>query len=787
MRCRRAFANAVRIVGGLVAFIGGVSSSGPLSGQAGGVAREDVSSSDDFSKKVEPFLARHCFGCHGHEKPRGDLVLDRFHDAAAAFAEAGVWEKVLRRIQAREMPPKARPRPEEAEIADIQAWLELAAQGGDRRRSDPGRVTLRRLNRAEYNNTIRDLVGVDFRPGDDFPADDVGYGFDNIGDVLSLPPLLAEKYLAAAEAISEKAIETGPAPGPPSRRFEADKLDCTAAESEKKQDFVALLSEGEVGTTFSFPQAGKYVLRVEAYQRRAGKESALMAFRCDGRELSRANVEAFRSSPGKYEAQVDVEPGDRRVAVAFLNDFRDPEAQDPKRRDRDLVVNYLEIVGPVDVKPRRSEPHERIVICDMSGPDRPACLEQILERFASRAYRRPATPDEVQRLVAIVESVAGDGASLAEALRVAVTAVLVSPYFLFRVELDPEPRNADHAHAVNDFELAARLSYFLWSSLPDDELWSLARAGKLSEDATLESQALRLLKDAKSAALTEGFCSQWLTLRNLAVASPDHGRFPSFDDNLRAAMRKESDLFFEAIVREDRSILEFLDADFTFLNGQLAKHYGYAGVEGSEFRRVPLEGGWRGGVLTQASVLTVTSNPTRTSPVKRGKWILEQILGTPPPPPPPGVGELKEGEAALHGTLRQRMEQHRANPLCASCHEAMDPLGFGLECFDAVGAYREEDGGIRIDASGTLPDGSRFNGPAELKAVLKSRGEQFTRAFAVKMLTFALGRGVEYYDRRAVDAIAAEVRAKGHRFSSLVLAIVKSEPFRMRRGDRSDP
>jgi hypothetical protein len=412
---------------------------------------------------------------------------------------------------------------------------------------------------------------------------------------------------------------------------------------------------------------------------------------------------------------------------------------------------------------------------------------EIISDVMGRAFRRPPTPAEINRVVALVELADRNGENFNVAVGLGIQAILVSPHFLFRVELDPPSDDPGGIRTLNDYELATRLSYFLWSSMPDDELFALARLGKLRSGDNLERQVRRMLADPKSQALVENFAGQWLQLRNLDTAAPDKGRYPDFDEPLRRAMRQETELFFAAIMKEDRSVLDFLDGDFTFVDERLARHYGIPDVKGNEFRRVQLDRHQRGGVLTHASVLTVTSNPTRTSPVKRGKWVLENILGTPPPPPPPNVPELKEEAVGeLTGSLRQRMEQHRAKPDCAVCHERMDPLGFGLENYDGIGAWRTSEGRFEIDPSGVLPGGQSFSGPQELKSILKARKDEFVKCLAEKMLTYGLGRGVEYSDRGTIHDIAKSVEAGEYKFSSLILAIVKSEPFEKRRG-KSEP
>jgi hypothetical protein len=432
----------------------------------------------------------------------------------------------------------------------------------------------------------------------------------------------------------------------------------------------------------------------------------------------------------------------------------------------------------------KPETKKRVLICEPSSKlTKAEAAKRILENFATLAYRRPAKSEEVHRLVKLFEVADKSGDSFEESIALALKAVLVSPHFLFRIEVDAEPNNPKAIHPINDLELATRLSYFLWSSMPDQELFDLAKKGTLRKEGNLDAQVKRMLKDPKAHALTENFAGQWLQLRRLESSTPDRGLFKGYSNSLKADMQKETELFFEYIMREDRSVMEFIDADYTFLNERLAKHYGIEGVQGDDFRKVQLTTDQRGGILTMASILTITSNPTRTSPVKRGKWILENILGSPPPPPPPEAGELSEKKKDIESaSLRQRMEAHRANPMCASCHDKMDPLGFGFENYDGVGAWRTKDGKFDIDPSGDLPDGKKFQGPKELKAILKSRDKEFRKCLADRMLTYALGRGMEPYDQCAVDEVADTIAKNEYRFSSWVVSIVKSQPFQMRRG-----
>ena len=601
-------------------------------------ARADAAPPPDFKKDVLPVLTTYCTKCHGGEKPSGSFRLDNVKDLDAALKRPKAWEKVAEALRGGEMPPPEKPRPSATELDAVNGWIDTVVFKVDcKGLHDPGRVTIRRLNKVEYNNTIRDLLGIDFKPADNFPTDDAGYGFDNIGDVLSLPPLLMEKYLAAAEQIAE-------------RTFKDDKS---------------------------------------------------------------------------------------------RNRYMNPP------------------IPPKDAK----ESKQRTA----------------LRYFAQRAWRRSLNDQEQRRIFGFVQLATQNGETPEKGTQLAMQAVLVSPHFLFRIEQDRTATRPDGAYPISEFELASRLSYFLWASTPDDELLNLAAKGELRKPDVLEAQVKRMLKNPKARALSENFAQQWLQIRGLKSFAPDPKLFPSFDEPLRDAMFKETERFFQYLVEEDRSVLELIDSDYTFLNERLAKHYGIDGVKGNEFRKVMLPDRRRGGVLAQASVLTVTSNPTRTSPVKRGKWIMDNILGTPPPPPPPDVPELKENKAALTGTLRQRMEQHRANPSCATCHQRMDPLGFGFENFDVIGSWRDKEGKFAIDATGVLPDGKKFNGPGELRGILKQREGEFCRCLTEKMLTYALGRGMDRADRCTIDDIARNLPRNQYHLSGLVLDIVKSDAFQMRR------
>ncbi len=746
-----------------------------------------------FRTAALPVLTKYCTTCHGPTKPKGGLNLVIFRDETSARSNRKIWGRIKEYVDGGLMPPDDRPQPTREELAQLTGWIRSALKADDCGRTfDPGRVTIRRLNRSEYNNTVRDLIGIDFHPADDFPSDDVGYGFDNIGDVLSMPPILLEKYLAAAEAISEEAIAASSSAKGAVKTWNSETVGSSAGGSLRDDGTLILTSESEIAVNHAFPRNAHYIIRVRACGDQAGPDPVRMAVRIDGKELKRFDVTAPSGKLQDFQFRQNLRGGPRRLSVAFLNDYYQPSAPDPKQRDRNLIVESIEVEGPLySIGDQLPESHRRIIFTTpKNANDTSRASRAILERFTSRAYRRPANDSEVAKLMKLVELALQKGDSFERGIQLALEAILISPQFLFRAELGSRADSTGtkagettRVETIGNFEMASRLSYFLWSSLPDDELWRAALDGSLRSADTLERQVRRMLRDPKAHALVENFAGQWLQLRNLRLLNPDRGRFPSFDDKLREAMIHETELFFGAVMRGDSSILDFIDSDFTYLNEQLARHYGIPGVKGEQFRRVKLKGHERGGLITQASILTVTSNLTRTSPVKRGKWVLEQLLGTPPPPPPPNVPVLTEDAKALTAaTLRLRMEQHRSKPSCAVCHNKLDPLGFGLENFDAVGAWRNQDSGRPVDSSGTLPSGESFRGPKELKAILKAHSPEFSRCLTEKMLTYALGRGLEEYDRCAVDQIVKSLEPGRYRFSALVLLIVKSDPFQKRRG-----
>ena len=739
-----------------------------------------------YAYGLRPFLESYCFGCHGVEKAKAEVDFETLPRDTDVFKDRDLWERVRDLVVEKEMPPSKSSQPDSEERM---AFLELLELEMDRldcsQMANPGRVTVRRLNRTEYDNTIRDLLGVDFKPSEDFPLDEVGYGFDNIGDVLSLSPILLEKYLNAAESVVTNAILSELPAWPLLSRFQAETFETQSEDIIRAEgQFMGFYREGVARQLISLERSGAYEIQIHACGQQAGPDPAKLEVRLGDWFQEVVDVEAHQDAPKVYTLKVELSAGEQMLSLAYLNNYNvqdHPVAE--LNGDRNLFVDDIVFKGPLN-EPRPPLPvsHTR-VISDQPAPGKEReHARNVLQDFVTKAWRRPVTDDSLERLLKIVDQVLEEGAPYGEAIQVAVQAALTSPWFLYRWELDPVLQEGEGSRPLDAYELASRLSYFLWSSMPDEQLFSLAEAGELTRPEVLRSEVKRMLDDPKSEALTRNFAGQWLQFRNLDSVTPDPSLFPNFTPKLRDAMKKETELFFTTIMRENRPLTDFLEADFTFLNGPLARHYGVAGPQGDAFERVRLDATVpRGGILTQASVLTLTSNPTRTSPVLRGKWILEQILGTPPPPPPPDVPELESDQKSLlRGSLRERMEQHRLKPECATCHEKMDPIGFAFEHFNAVGQWREADGGFPIDASGVLPDGTRFDGARELVRQLKTR-DTFVLCVIEKMLTFALGRGLEYYDKCTIDTIHQDLRDHKLAFQTLVESIVLSESFQQRQ------
>jgi|TARA_B100002003_G_scaffold249422_1_gene285714 mono/diheme cytochrome c family protein len=749
-------------------------------------------------------LDQYCVTCHNDRLETGGLTLEGINLGDIA-GNAELWEKVVQKLRAGAMPPQPRPRPDQPTYDGIRFWLEAELDRAAAANLNPGRTeALHRLSRTEYRNVIRDLLGLDVDVTDLLPADDTSYGFDNIAGVLGVSPTLMERYLVAARKISRLAIGS-PVPSPVAETFRIA--------SDLGQDaHIAGLPFGTRGGTlldFNFPEDAEYVISIvpdgplfiEAHQLEVTLDGERVELFSVGRALEPGERRGeYATEADAREVRLRVNAGPHQVGVTFLKKTAAEQERTRKLYLRPFTgegsggdsrfqpyVERVTITGPYESSGSRpaidTPSRARLFICQPPPDDdvaATACATNILSTLARRAFRRPVADDDVQRLLTFYEQGAAAG-GFDGGIELALRRLLVSPEFLFRIEEDPEGAAPGTPYALSDLELASRLSFFVWSSIPDDELLEVAIRGELQNPSVLEAQTRRLLDDPRAKALVTNFAGQWLSLRNAAAVQPDEDQFPDFGEDLRQGFRRETELLFESILRENRSVVELLSADYTFINERLARHYGIPNVRGSHFRRVSLDDPARAGLLGHGSILTVTSHANRTSPVVRGKWVLENILGNPPPPPPPNVPALEETTTGKQLTMREAMEQHRANPVCASCHRVMDPMGLALEPFDAIGRRRTPNQTkTPMDLTGVLPDGTTFEGPEGLRAALLAHPDRFVTTLTQKLVTYAIGRGVEYYDAPAVRAITRAAADDDYRLTTLILGVVKSTPFRMR-------
>ena len=773
--------------------------------------------------QVRAVLDRYCLTCHNDRLRTAGLTLEAL-DVEQAAEHAETWEKVVRKLRTRAMPPAGRPRPDRATYNATAAVLETALDHAAAADPNPGRTTAHRLNRTEYANAVRDLLGLEVDGRALLPPDDADLGFDNMADILSVSPALLERYLSAARKISRQAL------GDPSLEPATDTyvVPTMRFQDHRMSEDLPFGSRGGVAFRHHFPLDADYDIRIQlrrqlyGYVRGLQKEQQIEV-RLDGRRVALFTVggapgtappqtftgtvlgdrlweEYTLHADGDLHFRLSVPAGPRVIGVAFIQarSERDGVLQ-PRATAKTLAiaerwsspseapeasVEQVTIAGPFDATGSGDTPtRRRILRCQPAGAaDEEPCAREILSTLARRAFRRPLTTGDADALMAFYAAGRRDG-SFETGIQRGLESILVDPEFLFRIERDPDEPTASAAVPISDLELASRLSFFLWSSIPDDELLDAAAAGRLREPAVLERQVRRMLADARAQALVDGFAMQWLGLRRLQSVVPAPDLFPEFDDNLREAFEQETRIFVRNQLREDRSVLDLLRADYTYVNERLARHYGIPNVYGSRFRKVTFDDGIRGGLLGHGGILTVTSYPTRTSPVLRGNWVLEHILGAPPPPPPPDVPALPDqGEGGRLASVRERLELHRESPVCASCHARMDPLGFALEHFDPIGKWRaNSEAGTAIDASGVFPDGTEFDGLAGLKTVVLGEPEQFVQTVAEKLTTYALGRGVQYYDMPAIRRIMRDAAPHDYTWSSLVLEIARSTPFQMRR------
>lgn len=745
----------------------------------------------EYQQQIQPLLQKTCHGCHSGAEADAGLSLAHFTEARAIFKERSIWEKVAQRLEIGDMPPKDADPLSDADRKRLIEWIRSTLNDIDCGRTpNPGAVTLRRLNRSEYRNTIKDLFKVDYEPAAGFPGDDVGYGFDNIGDVLTLPPLLMEKYVRAAEEISQKAI-LAPAPGPVFDSPHKLAQFKTDGKGGGDPSMFVFASNGEIAFDEQIPWSGKYTLEAGMAGSAAQGQYPKVVISVDGKKVHELTVQTeTHTNPKTFSIPLKLKAGKRSIELAFVNDKYIEGKNGAPNQDTNLYIFDLKVFGQKPPEPLQEANlpvfHREVVKDAVPSATRSVsnAASEVLRKVASRAYRRPVTEEELKRLTGLVTMAVEEGEAYESGLQLAITAILVSPNFLFKVE-DNQPRVGESFPLLSEYELATRLSYFLWSSTPDRELLSLAAKQQLRQPGVLRQQVARMIADDRARDFVRNFAGQWLTLRKLDNIVPSNTLYPDWNEEIRDLARTETYLLVLQVMRDNVSILRLLDADYSFMNQKLAAFYGVPGVQGDKFQKVSLKGQKRMGVLTHASVLAVTSNPTRTSPVKRGKWILDNVLGTPPPPAPAGVPELEKGE--LVGSLRQQLEQHRANPACASCHKLMDPLGLALENYDAIGRWRTQDRGQAIDSSAELASGESVRGPGELIRVLRDqKADKFVRNVTEKLLIYGIGRGLEYYDRCAVDKILAAASKTDFAFQDLVYEIVISDPFQ-RKGTRDEP
>jgi mono/diheme cytochrome c family protein len=795
-RCVSALAVVWMVAAGWV-MLGAAEAQRPASaapGAAGLQVRDDVSTH-------QATVDKYCVSCHNPRVKAGGLVLESASLLRAGTA-ATAWEDVVRKLRTRTMPPQGAPRPDEPTYDGLAAWLESELDRAAAATPNPGRPLIKRLNRTEYGNAIRDLLGLDVNVASLLPPDDSAFGFDNISDLLGVSPALLERYLVAADRLSALAVGAPVAAGSDTFRVRQDRS------QDQHIDGLPLGTVGGLVVNHTFPLDGEYKFSLELYRTnleaiRGLEHPHQIEITIDGARVFLGTVggDAERDAEGsvtdrmdaidaRLQARVPVKAGPHAVGATFvrkigggtqrLRPFLRSSAGTYDSTGRPHIET-LTIAGPFNpTGPGDTPSRRRVFSCrPQKAAEEESCARAIIGTLSRRAFRRAVSSAELTRLLSFYRSGRTKG-SFDDGVQMALRRILASPSFVFRVEDDPASAAPGTIHRLGDEALASRLSFFLWSSIPDDGLLEAAARGQLKTPAVVEQQVRRMLADPRSAALVQNFAGQWLHIRNLRNIVPNHDEFPDFDDTLREAFRREMELFFESIMREDRSVLDLLTADHTFINERLAKHYGIANVYGSHFRRVTLTEDARRGLLGKGSLLMVTSHADRTAPVLRGKWILENVLGAPPPPPPGPVPPLEGASASKPRTLRERMEMHRVSPSCSGCHKVMDPIGFALENYDAVGTWRTHDGALPIDASGQLADGTKVDGVVALREVLVSRSDLFYRTFAEKLLTYALGRGLQSYDMPVVRAIVRDAARQNHRFSAYITGVVKSAPFQMR-------
>ena len=724
------------------------------------------------AEKAYALVQHHCFRCHNPEKKKGKVDLESFASAKAPLKNIKLWRHALNMAEERTMPPDGKKQPTEQERQDIIAWLQGSLEDSYALMpDDPGKTVVRRLNRTEYENTLNELLHIDEAHGADIPLESVGYGFDNIAELLNVPPLLMEKYLATARAAVDKAIWDDPSPKM-DMRIGSDEFVKVGGAGHIQAQSAGLYSNGSIRTDFNIQLEGKYKLRINAYGTQAGNEPVKAEIKLDGKLLKIIDIKNEEYSPGNFDLEVNLAKGKRTLDIAFINDYYDGA----KKKDRNFFLKWVSLNGPMgQIKlPLSHTALVKLSLEDKNSEEMNAIKN--IKDFLERAYRSKVSDEQLSRYVNLYSKVRKGGRSPYQSLKTAYMAALVSPNFLFRLESKPEKISP-----VNDYELAVRLSYFLTSTMPDDQLLALASKNLLSQPAVYKQEIERLLSSKKLMNFSENFSGQWLMLRSLDRLHPDMKKFPEWNEDLKDSMKNEAVTLFHSILAKNESIKKFIHNDEIFVNETLAKHYGIPNISGANFRAVKAPES-RGGILTMSSTLAVTSMPARTSPVKRGKWILDEILGTPPPEPPADVSPLEETEKVNPNlSLRKKLELHRADEGCASCHRIMDSFGFCLENFNPLGKWRDTEDGKPIETGGELPDGTKLTDLKSLQQYIISKEDKFAEHLITKLLIYATGRGTEESDYKTIAAIVAKTKDSGYRFQDIIIEICNSVPFRMKR------
>lgn len=730
---------------------------------------------DEWNKDIKPMLEYYCYDCHGDGMSKGSLDLDEYPDLASMRKDPKVWEHILTRTDYHLMPPPEEEQPEAKERHQLVNWINKAIFPAST--TDPGHSVMRRMNRIEYQNTIKDLLGITIPVRELLPPDDSSHGFDNNGSALSISPAHIDKYLRAAEKALDEAIVLGPMP-PKVIHFKA--RDITGG-GKRIGDGTFLYIRSSAHVTPKLRQAGSYRLVVTASASQAGPEATPLDIIVDKEQVANFEVKNELHAEKEFSVELDLPAGSTEITLDFPRDFYDPKHEDPKRRDRNLMIHRVRLEGPLGIKRQKPLAHRQIFIPRAPGQDDRAYARAVLQNFARRAFRRPPNREEIDHYLVLTEKIAQTENSISSGIKSTLQAMLVSPSFLFIAPDTAAAKSSQKPTPISEHALASRLSYFLWSTMPDEELLALADRQQLRQQ--LDAQITRMLQDPRSKQMVENFAGQWLELRSLAAITPNRKRFREYTPSLADAMRRETEMLADHILRGDRNLLEFLDADYSFINERLAEIYDIPGVSGDHFRRVSMAGTPRRGILGHASILTVTSQPNRTSPVLRGKFILENILDITPPPPPPELPQLEDARhKGKRMSVREQLELHRSKTACAGCHNLMDPIGFAFENYNAIGIYRETEKGEAIDTTGQLVTGEKLENAESLRQViLHGKRDEFLRCLTIKMMTYATGRGIGRLDRLHIDKVLSQLQKDDYSAHSLIRGIIHSVPFQQQR------